>query len=148
MVHGIKDRIDLPDPHGNLTKVVPTSFKEANDVVSKVIAKQDAKRQEYQKISVEMMTKIAKFAVENGIKATVNKFQDKVLKAPENWNNTIRNWKDSYLREINKKRKAAHGDTEDFFLPVKKRGRPLLIGDDLDKQVHVYKRFKEKPCCR
>ena len=137
MVHGIKDGIDLPDPHGDLTKVVPTSsIKEANDVVSKVIAKQDAKRQEYQKISVEMKTKIAKFVVENGIKAALNKFQDKVPKAPENWNNTIRDWKDSYLREIRKKRKA--GDTEDFFLPVKKRGRPLLIGDDLDKQVQAY----------
>ncbi len=68
---------------------MPTSsIKEANDAVSKVIAKQDAKRQEYQKMSLEMKTKIAKFAVENGIKAAVSKFQDKVPKAPENWNNT------------------------------------------------------------
>ncbi len=78
-----------------------SSIKEANDAVSKVIAKQDAKR-----IFVEMKTKIAKFAVENGIKAAVNKFQDKLPKASENWNNTIRDWKDSYLREMSKKRKA------------------------------------------
>ena len=103
MVHGIKDGIDLPDPHGDLTKVVPTSsIKEANDAVSKVIAKQDAKR-----IMVEMKTKIVKFAVENGIKAAVNKFQDKVPKASENWNNTIRDWKDLYLRE-NKQEKKGH----------------------------------------
>ncbi len=82
-----------------------------------------------------MKTNIAKFAVENGINAAVNKFQDKVPKAPENWN-TIRDWKYSYLREVSKKRKV--GDTEDFLIPVKKRGRPLLIGDDLDNQVQAY----------
>ena len=132
-----KDGTDLPDPHGDLAKVVPmSSIKEANDAVSKVIAKQGAKRQEYQKKSLEMKTKIAKFAVENGIKAAVNKFQDKVPNAPENWNNTIRDWKNSYLRELRKKRKA--GDTEDIVLPVMKRGRPLLIGDELDEQVQAY----------
>ena len=55
---------------------------------------------------MEMTTKILKFAVENGIKAAVNKFQDMVSKASENWNNTICDWKDLYLREISKKRKA------------------------------------------
>ncbi len=77
-----------------------------------------------------MKTNIAKFAVENGINAAVIK-----PKAPENWKNTIRDWKYSYLREVSKKRKV--GDTEDFLIPVKKRGRPLLIGDDLDNQVQA-----------
>ncbi len=37
---------------------------------------------------------------------------------------------------MSKKRKS--GDTEDFLIPVKKRKRPPLIGDDLDKQVQAY----------
>ncbi len=42
-----RDGIDLHNPHGQLTKVVPTSsIKEANKAVSTVIVKQGAKRQE------------------------------------------------------------------------------------------------------
>ena len=40
-------------------------------------------RQEYQKVSVELETKVAKYAAENGIKAAV-KFQDQVPNAPKN----------------------------------------------------------------
>ncbi len=44
---GIDHGIDIPNPHGELTKVVPTSsIKEANKAVSTVIVKQGAKRQE------------------------------------------------------------------------------------------------------
>jgi len=86
---------------------------------------------------LELKTKIAKYAVENGIKAAVKKFKDPVPNAPDNWKNTVRDWKDSYLRELERKRKA--GDMEDITcLPAKKRGRPLMIWSELDRQVQDY----------
>ena len=126
----------LPNPHGDLAKLVPTtSIKQANKHVEDVLSK-GKQRQEYQKVSIELKTKVAKYAAENGIKAAVKKFQDQVSNAPKNWKNTVRDWKDAYLHQLERKRKA--GDLEDVVLPVKKRGRPLMIGEDLDKQVQAY----------
>ena len=49
----------------------------------------------------------------------------------------MRDWKVSFLRELGRKRKA--GEEEDILcLPAKKRGRPLMIGDILDRQVQQY----------
>ena len=94
------------------------------------------KRQEYQKVSTEMKSKIAKYAAENSVKAAVKRFKDQVPNAPQNWKNTVRDWKDTYLRELRRKRSA--GDLSDVLLPKKKMGRPLLLGDELDKQVQEY----------
>ena len=129
----------LPSATGQLAKVVPNSIKEANKAVHMVLSKESAsrKRQEYQKVSTEMKSKIAKYAAENGVKAAVTKFEDQVPNAPQNWKNTVRDWKDAYLLELKRKRSA--GDISDVvLLPSKKIGRPLLLGDELDKQVQAY----------
>ena len=95
------------------------------------------KRQKYQKVSSELKSKIAKYEVENGVKAAGVKFKPQVPDAPKNWRNTGRDWKVSYLRELGRKRKA--GEERDILcLPVKKRGRPLMIGDILNRQVQQY----------
>ena len=79
----------LPNPHGDLAKLVPTkSIKLANKHVEAAISR--GKRQEYQKVSVQLKTKVAKYAAENGIKAAVKKFKDQLPNAPENWKNTVR----------------------------------------------------------
>ena len=84
-----------------------------------------------------MKTKIAKYTAENEIKAAVKNFKAQVPNAPENWKNAVRDWKDSYLHELERKRKA--WDMEDIScLPMKKRGRPLMIGRELDRQVQDY----------
>lgn len=83
-----------------------------------------------------MKSKIAKYAAENSIKAAVTKFQHQVPNVPKNWKNTNRDWKNGYLREL--KRKRAVGDTSDVEFLSKKMGRPLLLGDKLDKQVQAY----------
>ena len=80
-----------------------------------------------------MKSKIAKYAAENGIQEAVKKFKDQVTNAPQNWKNTLRDWKVAYLRELCRKLDA--GDIIDVLLPAKKMGRSLLLGDELDKQA-------------
>ena len=77
-------------------------------------------RQEYQKVSIELKTKVAKYATGNGIKAVVKKFQDQEPNATKNWKNMVHvhDWKDAYLCQVERKIKA--GDLEDVVLPVKK----------------------------
>ena len=52
---------------------------------------------------------------------------------------SVQTWKGKYLAEISRKRKA--GETCDLSvksLPIKKRGRPLLLGEELDTEVKRY----------
>ena len=107
----------LPYPHGDLAKLVPTEpIKLANKHVESAISR--GKRQEYQKVSVQLKMKIVKYEAENRIKVTVKKFEAQVTNASENWKNMIRDWKDSYLRKLERKRKA--GNVEDIScLPAK-----------------------------
>ena len=52
---------------------------------------------------------------------------------------SVQTWKGKYLAEISRKRKA--GETcylSVKSLPVKKRGRPLLLGEELDTEVKRY----------
>ncbi len=80
---------------------------------------------------------MAKYAAENGIKAAVCKFRSQVPSAPSNWNNTVCDWKEIYLREL--KRRRSENNMDDITcLPSKKREQPLMIGEDLDKKVQLY----------
>jgi len=125
----------LPDPDGALSRMVPRKgIQLANQCVEATISI-GKKRSEYQKVSAQLKTKIGKYAAENGIKAAVRRYKEQVPNAPENWKNTVRDWKNGYVLEL-KKRKA--GSTEDVHLPEKKRGRPLMLGSELDRQVQEY----------
>ena len=72
------------------------------------------------KVSIEMKNKIAKYAVENGVKSTVEKFKNQVPNVPPNWKNTVKDWRVAYLREL--KRMRAAGDISDMVLQPPKRG--------------------------
>ena len=50
---------------------------------------------------------------------------------------TVRSIKQSYKLEVDRKRKQ-HDDDNVDSLPLKKRGRTLLLGDDLDAKVQAY----------
>ncbi len=50
---------------------------------------------------------------------------------------TIRGWRDSYIKEL-KKRKVEKKSMDVTELPEKRRGRPLLLGAELDRQVQAY----------
>ena len=99
----------------------------------------------YQKVSLELKTKIAKYALENRVQSAVNKFKNKVPNPPCNWHNTVRDWKEGYQYELLRKKKV--GSLEDVVLQVKKRGRPLLVGKILDKQVQMYMKKLQKGHC-
>ena len=52
---------------------------------------------------------------------------------------TVRDWRNAYSLELKKKRKAGIiGAINIDVLPGKKRGRPLLLGEELDRQVQAY----------
>ncbi len=50
---------------------------------------------------------------------------------------TVRSMKDAYKVEVSRKRKQ-HDEDDVVSLPVKKRGRSLLLGEDLDTKVQLY----------
>jgi hypothetical protein len=53
--------------------------------------------------------------------------------------NTVRDWRDAYRLELKKTAKSSlETSTEITELPQKKRGHPVLLGEELDKQVKSY----------
>lgn len=84
------------------------------------------------KLSLKEKAVIGKYASENGVSSAVKKFSDKSLKE-----NSVRDWRDAYIRELQHKRKAAKLGEEVTVdvLPSKKCGRPVLLEDKLDKYL-------------
>lgn len=54
---------------------------------------------------------------------------------PKNWQNTVSDWKDAYLRELRKRKPES---IDEVLLPVKKKGCPLSIKPEYDEQVQSY----------
>ena len=50
---------------------------------------------------------------------------------------TVHGIKEGYLKELTRKRRAEEHLTIEV-LPTAKRGRPLLLGSDIDKMVQIY----------
>ena len=129
---------ELPNPEGSLSKTMSAaSICCANEELRMVqeAAAKPKKRGTYKKLSEEMKAKIGKFACENGVAAAVRKFS-KDLEKPLN-ESTIRGIKQRYLVEVSRKRKAEE-DIVIERLPERKRGRPLLLGTELDAKVQAY----------
>ena len=51
---------------------------------------------------------------------------------------SVRTWKSTYVSEIKKRRREGHEDVSVKTLPEKKRGRPFLLGEELEMQVRAY----------
>ena len=92
------------------------------------------KRGTYSTFSSEKKAKVAKYAVENGVTALLRHFS-KSGEFRELKESTVRGWMNAYKKEI--KKASADGNTI-IELPEKKRGRPLLLGEDLEEQVKVF----------
>ena len=131
----------LPDPQGSLSAIVPSSRIEAvNAAVKPVIEEQmdgnSSSRGKYEIFSPDEKAKIGKRAAEFGVLATIRhfskKYPDRVLKEA-----TVRGWKNKYKNELLKLKKS---DKEVVVreLVDRKRGRPLLLGNELDQQVQAY----------
>ena len=138
--------IKFPDPDGDLSKTVPSkAIRAANKSIEQLL---EPKLKGVRKTPYLVLTPAQRFAVgkraaEHGVTATIRyyakRFPDLALKET-----TVRRIKNIYLSELKKgSLKASHsgesGDSEIVQqLPPKKKGRPLLIGEELDKQIRDY----------
>ena len=133
---------DLLDPAGPLSsELSPSAIAEANTAVNRVQqakAKETKKRGPYIKFDEKTKIKIGKYSSENGVHAAARHFS---MELGKNINpSTIRGFKRAYLQEMNRKRRADEDDLTVTSLPAKKRGRPLLLGEELDRKIQLYLR--------
>ena len=137
-----KDAGTLPDPDGSLCRDIPSSsIGIANTHVHQVQQKSSSNRLRgpYISLTPAQMFSVGKRAAENGVTVTLRycskTFPDLALKET-----TVRRFKGNYLLHINN----STGPTDLQELPCKKRGRPLLIGEELDEQVKQYITYLRK----
>ena len=127
----------LPDPKGPLSTTIPRqAIAEANKRVQEAaIAKASKKRGSYGHFDAKTRAAMGKCSCENGVVAAA-RYYSKALHRPVN-ESTVRYIKKAYLEEQSRMRRAEN-DTAIASLPTKKRGRPLLLGDELDSKVQAY----------
>ena len=131
------DSGDLPDPSGPLcSKISLCTIKAANVEVRAVCESQDTPSiSPYCKLTPTQRCEIGKKAAEIDVTSAIwyykKKFPDLPLTEP-----IVRRIKNAYLEEL--KGKTLEQVEELKELPFKRRGRPLYIGEELDKQVQAY----------
>ena len=146
----VKQKLDLPDPSGPLSKLPSTAIASANVKVLAALEdgeemKKKVSRGPYLSLTPAQKYEIGKRAAEHGVTASIRLYKKKYphLSLKET---TVRRLKNSY-KEYIKVAPAAqasvslkNGDKEAFVheLPSKKVGRPLMTGDETDKQVQHY----------
>ena len=133
----------LPDPDSSLNKVIPSSaIAKANELVAPVLQASTIKTGErgpYGKLTPAQHYEIGKRAAEHGVASSIRyfkrKYQHLVLKET-----TVRRLKNLYISELKKVPLASRLETNETVqeLVLKKRGKPLMIGEELDRQVREY----------
>ena len=90
------------------------------------------KRGEYSKYSENDKALIAKYASEHGVSKALKHFREKDLKE-----SSVRDWKKAYEKELRDRCKRASPGEEVAVVALcsKKRGRPPLLGEKLDKYL-------------
>lgn len=117
---------DLPDPSISAN---PKEVERANSNVIEVIktAEKSKKRGKYSNYDDEFRTKIARYAIENGDAAAVRKFSPQLRKTLNE--STVRTWRKFVIN------KESVAKANVALLEKEKRGRPMLLGIDLDEKV-------------
>ena len=138
----------FPNPNGPLARVVPSSSIVAtNEVVKNVISEATAGTSEglkgslkeqgpYVQFNPEEKARIGKRAVEYGVASTVRHFKC-TFSDLEMKESSVRTWRNKYLDGLSKRKRAG----EEMYvneLSDKKRGRRLMLGEELYKQVQSY----------
>ena len=131
----------LPDPNGDLSKLIPSSaIRAANESVRELLKeKRGARKAPYSILTPAQRYAIGKRAAEHRVTAIIRyyakRFPHLALKET-----TVRRIKNAYLLELKSNPVLTEPETDEAVpeLPCKKKGRPLLIGEELDKQVHDY----------
>lgn len=125
----------LPDPSSFDD---PKTVVAVNSVVQKSLNRSSGpkKRGAYSKYDDEFRSKVARYARENGITAASQKFSKQIQKLlPEQ---TIRNWRDQVIKEESRTNSSIDS------IQLKKRGRPLLLGPDLDEKVRLHHLYQKQ----
>ena len=90
-------------------------------------------RSSYKKYSPKDRYKIGKYANDTGSTAAVRKFKDKFPKLNES---TVREFRKKYQDQLKSAEK--NGNAPDKELIPLRRGRPLLLGSDIDEKVRKF----------
>ena len=141
------DNEDLPDPNGSLSKEVPSSaIAKANALVSSEIEKRCSKeRGPYLMLTPAQKFEIGRRASEHGVTSALHYFSKKFPDLPLK-ETSVRRLKNLY-RENLKKPGGDNSDNVQELMTGQKIGRPLILGDDLDRQVREYVKYlRERGC--
>ena len=135
----------MPDPVRDLSKVIPSkAIRAANESIQQILEPKEVRKAHYVFLTPAQQFSVGKRAAEHGVTATLRyyakRFPNLALKET-----TVRRIKNVYLSELKKGSfETSHssesgGDSKVVQqLPSKKKGRPLLLGEELDKQVCDY----------
>ena len=92
------------------------------------------------KLTGVQQAQIARYALSHGNQAAICRYNEEY--STEIRESSVSTWKSKYVTELDCKQKAgdfeASGALVVDTLPLKKRGRPLLLGNELDDQVKCY----------
>ncbi len=131
----------LPDEAGPLSINIPSkAIRSANEEVTKVIKKMGkaedrgantGSRGQYESFTSIEKASIARYALEVGVTKAIRKlerqFPERKLKEP-----TVRSWVNKYKMNLRRNQEPLK------HLMDKNRGRPLLLGSEMDDLVHKY----------
>lgn len=143
-----KNKDGLPDPRGPLSKIMPSSsIASANSKVKAMTAMTSLgsaagnKLGCYMKYTAEQKAEIGKRAAENGVVSAIQYFS-KNSKYPNLKESSVRDWRNAYTHELKMKcRESNESKPVVTELLQKKRGRPLLLRNELDEYVKTYLHF-------
>ena len=120
-------------PHGYVRSAIKETKKVEEDA-----ERIGSKRGDYAVISAENKARIARYASENGVTASLRHFKRsgefKDLKEA-----TVRGWVKRFKSELSSLGTAS-SSTDISELNEKKRGRPLLVGEDVESYVKQFLR--------
>ncbi len=120
----------LPNPRRcSITGVPAMAVVSANDEVEKELSRKKTKKRggKYNKYTDIQRAEIGRYANENGVKSAIKKFSREYASASKINESTIRGFVKAYQAEVRQRRQQ--GDSSRVkTLPLKKQGRPLLLG--------------------
>ena len=134
-----KTKDGLPDPKGTLSRSMPSpAIAEANKEVRKATNEQPSKRGPYKRYSPRLRAEIGQYASHHGVAAAARYFSKKLEQRVSE--TTVRSLRSAYVEGVNRKRPVEldEDDGDILSLPLKKRGRSVLLGPELDAQVQLY----------
>ena len=92
----------------------------------------------YLKISAKDRAMIGEYASKNGVAAAIHHFKQtgQFLSLKET---SVRGWRDAYCKELAiQSRKRPGSSISIVELPLKRRGRPLLLGEEMEREVQSF----------